>query len=98
MLDAELASGVDTGGLDFVPGCVSGLLSSCTRIVQPALGCARLILWKKEGSHENARQIRASRCGPAGYTYLGSGPTTCDGKLSGGSECARQRFGCAGGS
>ena len=38
MLDMELGLGVDTGGLDFVPGWASQLLSRRAAIVQPALG------------------------------------------------------------
>jgi len=60
-LDARLCLGVDTGGENLVPAREGreGMSLSCPRIVQPWELCPRLILWKKEGSHENAKQIRA---------------------------------------
>ena len=58
-----------------------------------AVVLASHIVGRREGSHENARQIRAGRRGPAGSTYLFSGPT-CDRNFSSGAECACERSSC----
>jgi hypothetical protein len=93
-LDAMPGCSVDTGGTYFVPGRQAGCnrvaLESCNR----GTGARVSYCGRREGSHENARQIRAGRCGPAGSTYLFSGPT-CDRNFSSGAECACERPGCA---